>query len=62
MSKDIEETIFLSLEKYYGKPKKNNRTNYNNKYRYKCRVCKYLKDYRKAWDRFSEFFDKYYIH
>ena len=27
MSKDIEETIFLSLEKYYGKPKKNNRTN-----------------------------------
>ena len=61
MSQDIEEDLFLSLEKYYGKPRRSNKSKYKKKYKYKCRVCKYIRDYKKSWDRFSELFEKYSI-
>ena len=59
MVRDIEEELFLSLEKYYGRLKKTLKKIYKRKYRYECCICRYIKDYQKSWNRFNELFDKY---
>lgn len=59
MVRDIEDELFVSLEKYYGLPKKNNKKRYKRKYRYECIICRYIEDYQKSWNRFNELFDKY---
>ena len=61
MKVDLEEELFLSLEKYYGKPKIKNRTKYKRKYRYTCFISKYISNYIKSWDRFSELFEKFRV-
>ena len=61
MPKDIDEELFLSLEKYYGKPRKKNKIKYKKKYRHECFISKYVKNYIKSWDRFTEFYDKYSV-
>ena len=59
MPRDIEEELFLSLEKYYGSPTKNIRRKYEIGYKYKCRICIYIKNYQKSWSRFSELYAKH---
>ena len=59
MPEDIEDKLFLSLEKYYGKPIKKNKKKYRRRYRYECIMSKYIKNYKKSWDRFNELYNKY---
>lgn len=55
----IEEELFLSLEKYYGKPRKNNKKMYKRRYQRECFICKYIRNKQAVYNRFFEFFEKY---
>tara|TARA_B110000971_G_C19933450_1_gene465143 strand:+ start:771 stop:956 length:186 start_codon:yes stop_codon:yes gene_type:complete len=55
----IDEELFLSLEKYYGKPRKNNKNMYKRRYQRECFICKYIRNKQAAYDRFFELFEKY---
>lgn len=59
MPKDIETDIFLSLEKYYGKPRKTNKIKYKKRYNHECFISKYITNYFKSLERFGELYDRY---
>mgnify|MGYP004473720259 CR=1 FL=1 len=62
MVRDIEDKLFRSLDKYYGRPDRTNKLKYRRGYRKKCCISKYVTDYQKSFDRFLELYNKHSHH